>query len=54
MMVMNDEIPTIKAGKKFLLDFDALLELLEKKLTDPKPQETPKTGGIRPILAGRR
>ena len=54
MMVMNDEIPTIKAGKKFLLDFDALLEHLEKKLTDPKPQEVPITGGIRPILAGRR
>ncbi len=54
MMVVNDEIPTIKAGKKHLLDYDALLAHLEKKLTDPKPQKVPKTVGIRPIAAGRR
>lgn len=54
MMVVNDEVPTIKAGKKHLLDYDALLAHLEKKLTDPNPQEVLKTVGVRPILAGKK
>lgn len=54
MMVVNDDVPTIKAGKKRLVDLDSLLEHLEKKLCEEKALKGPKTGDIRPVTVGRK
>ena len=48
-MIVDGKVPTIMAGKKYLVDIDQLLEYLEGELELSKKAETPAKRIIRPI-----
>ena len=52
-MAVRGVIPTIMAGKKYLLDIDALQEYLSGKVA-MQDSEAPRIGVIRPIAEHRR
>lgn len=49
-LLANGTIQPIRNGRKIFLNYDALLDYLSQSCTDAdSQQETPDTGGIRPV-----
>lgn len=47
-MVLSGMVPHIMCGNKYMLNFDALLEVLAGRI--PAAKATPETGGIRRVV----
>ena len=53
-LAADGPIPSVRSGRKILLNYDTLLAYLSRPYAADKPQSNAAVGGIRPVDLSRR